>query len=532
MKWIVCLLLVLASLGESLAAGYPLYISTRNDNDGVYAINVHNAGSAPVYLSVKLTKRVNARVGGLNSNGQKVLEPGAKEDVLLVVPEKLEETMSFEYESSWNFGRGNNRVEHNGIYRPPFPSDQTFDTLNAVMNDSSNRSFANAIDILMPEGTPVIAARSGFVMDLRGSFNNADIDGLLTPFDDLVKMGNYVRIFHDDGTWAEYLNMKDSSVTVRIGQRVEAGSQIGLSGMTGTAERPQLRFVVFRPTGPLTPPDSQIIKMEMAGKGIKVVKTGDTIGASNSVLPPSALVINDPLVIASVKKNDADRQTGVYTTGIVSPPRMMQILFFGLGVFMAVVGLLVILAIRERKRSDSWRSVGIKYGLLKRKHDANVEAEEKENDRIDFGGEVDLRPTRGFFISDWENAFLSSVVMSLPIGYVVHMKVSFNRLFARPLWTRQNPVGFAMLRSESVDAIVVRLRDNRIVAAIDIDRNDATSEIKCYTIAAKRAIFEESDIPYLELPLDSGPTQIRTALKPYALQDMGVDEMASTLKYA
>ncbi|MBU3058832.1 peptidoglycan DD-metalloendopeptidase family protein [Pseudomonas indica] len=96
-----------------------------------------------------------------------------------------------------------------------------------------------AMDIAMPEGTPIVAARSGMVVKIEngqsGRGNNPS--------------GNYVRILHDDGTMGVYLHLMKGSVSVREGQRVEAGSFIARSGNTGNSTGPHLHFVVQRNVG-------------------------------------------------------------------------------------------------------------------------------------------------------------------------------------------------------------------------------------------------------------------------------------------
>ncbi|WP_395609949.1 peptidoglycan DD-metalloendopeptidase family protein [Pseudomonas sp. B22129] len=95
-----------------------------------------------------------------------------------------------------------------------------------------------AMDIAMPEGTPIIAARSGVVVKTEseqvGRGNDAS--------------GNFVRVRHDDGTEGVYLHLKKGSVSVTAGQRVAVGSPLALSGNTGNSSGPHLHFVVQRAT--------------------------------------------------------------------------------------------------------------------------------------------------------------------------------------------------------------------------------------------------------------------------------------------
>jgi len=96
-----------------------------------------------------------------------------------------------------------------------------------------------AIDIAMPEGTPIIAARGGVVVKIE----NGQTGRGTNP------SGNFVRVLHDDGTMGVYLHLKKGSVSVREGQRVMVGTALALSGNTGNSSGPHLHFVVQRNTG-------------------------------------------------------------------------------------------------------------------------------------------------------------------------------------------------------------------------------------------------------------------------------------------
>ena len=96
-----------------------------------------------------------------------------------------------------------------------------------------------AMDIAMPEGTPIIAARGGVVVKTENSQSGRGSH----------PSGNFVRVLHDDGTMGVYLHLKQGSVRVREGQRVAVGSALALSGNTGNSSGPHLHFVVQRNTG-------------------------------------------------------------------------------------------------------------------------------------------------------------------------------------------------------------------------------------------------------------------------------------------
>jgi murein DD-endopeptidase MepM/ murein hydrolase activator NlpD len=96
-----------------------------------------------------------------------------------------------------------------------------------------------AIDIAMPEGTPIIAARGGVVVKVE---NNQSGRGTNPA-------GNFVRILHPDGTMGVYLHLMRGSVVVGEGQQVVLGQALAKSGNTGNSSGPHLHFVVQRNVG-------------------------------------------------------------------------------------------------------------------------------------------------------------------------------------------------------------------------------------------------------------------------------------------
>lgn len=143
------------------------------------------------------------------------------------------------------------------LQQPSFRVDQGFGG-GFSHNDAQNRY---AVDFAADIGTPVLAARAGLVMQVESDFEKAGLNR-----ERFGGRANFIRILHDDGTMALYAHLRSEGALVRVGQRIRAGQQIGLSGNTGFTTGPHLHFVVqvnrgmrleslpFRmrgPTGPL-----------------------------------------------------------------------------------------------------------------------------------------------------------------------------------------------------------------------------------------------------------------------------------------
>ncbi len=88
-------------------------------------------------------------------------------------------------------------------------------------------------DLAAPEGTPILAAAAGKVK--QKPFNAGGY-------------GNYIDIFHANGTSTRYAHMKNPS-PLADGTEVTQGQQIGLVGSTGGSTGPHLHFEVRNTAG-------------------------------------------------------------------------------------------------------------------------------------------------------------------------------------------------------------------------------------------------------------------------------------------
>ena len=102
------------------------------------------------------------------------------------------------------------------------------------------KATLHAVDIAMPEGVPIVAARDGVVEAL------ARHHGAGPDEEPLTYEGNFVRVRHDDGTVATYAHLRHLGVVVAAGESVQAGQLLGYSGATGDVEAPHLHFAVTR----------------------------------------------------------------------------------------------------------------------------------------------------------------------------------------------------------------------------------------------------------------------------------------------
>jgi len=177
----------------------------------------------------------------------RVVLPGLSETrVLRVVA--LDPTRGFRYRYKYSYLQGDYRAQPDAgaRYRVPFASSERFRVSQAFNGEFSHHDAGSryAVDIMMPDGTPVAAARDGVVMSVENDYSGSGLD-----IDQYGDRANNVRIVHDDGTMAVYAHLRLESARVQVGEHVRAGQIIALSGDTGYTNGPHLHFVVLRNAG-------------------------------------------------------------------------------------------------------------------------------------------------------------------------------------------------------------------------------------------------------------------------------------------
>ena len=95
-------------------------------------------------------------------------------------------------------------------------------------------------------------------LDIAAGGGNAVLavcDGVVTTAKWHYSYGNYVVIYHGDGTSSLYAHMMNKSITVKVGDKVKRGQQIGKVGTTGDSTGNHLHFSVLVNGAYLNPDD-------------------------------------------------------------------------------------------------------------------------------------------------------------------------------------------------------------------------------------------------------------------------------------
>ena len=132
------------------------------------------------------------------------------------------------------------------VYSLPVPDDSGWQLGQAFHGGFSHTDEQNlyAVDLIVPQGTPILAARSGVVMQVESAFDQAGLDAKK-----YAERANLIRILHEDGSMAVYAHLAENGSYVRVGQKVSLGQQIGVSGNTGFSSGPHLHFCLQINTG-------------------------------------------------------------------------------------------------------------------------------------------------------------------------------------------------------------------------------------------------------------------------------------------
>lgn len=172
------------------------------------------------------------------------LEPGARQ---VIIEAQHDEKARPELQFTWSAALGSPQAAHNPSrpYRAPFTVGTTFRVSQAYPDHTTHVTpdSVYAVDISMPDGTAIYAARAGTVINVRhDSFRGGTAAAM-------ADQANLIEILHDDGTIAVYGHLHWDSIRVRIGQRVALGEYIADSGNTGFSTGPHLHFAVWRNAG-------------------------------------------------------------------------------------------------------------------------------------------------------------------------------------------------------------------------------------------------------------------------------------------
>ncbi len=211
----------------------------RGKNEDIY-FYADNFYPIPCFVIIDLIKLVNIREKP--DTPFKILLPPNKKNVSLFIL-KVEPRKQYSYSYKYRSMLGDpSSVCHDDSYPYLLPyKPGTKHLLSQGYNGKYSHRGMYALDFTMDIGTPVTAARGGIVVLIK---DNSDRRG-----DDPSYMNdaNYILIYHNDGSFGNYMHFMKEGIAVKPGDRVEPGELLGYSGNTGFSSSPHLHFDVSIP---------------------------------------------------------------------------------------------------------------------------------------------------------------------------------------------------------------------------------------------------------------------------------------------
>lgn len=149
--------------------------------------------------------------------------------------------VSFKYQSSFFLGDIDLRkYDINYPYDLPYNKGEEY-IIGQGYNGKISHQNEFALDFIMPIGTEILTSRDGIVVDVQ------DKNAGNCMKKECAENNNFVVIYHEDGTFAEYTHIDTNSALVKKGDTIKKGEKIALSGNVGWSSGPHLHFFTFVP---------------------------------------------------------------------------------------------------------------------------------------------------------------------------------------------------------------------------------------------------------------------------------------------
>lgn len=209
-------------------------------------LTASNEFYAPVELKLKIKDIQGLRYPDTADNLRWVLPP--RSETVLLRLDRLDTGLPPLLEYGFRYLPGDPDAKHSPAYPYRVPvavasNHRISQAYPDVMTHTYPDSYY-AVDMAMPIGTDIFAARAGIVFSIASNNYRAGADEQRDG-----SAANVVRILHADGTYAIYAHLNRSTIRVKPGDKVQRGEYIADSGNTGFSSGPHLHFAVLRNAG-------------------------------------------------------------------------------------------------------------------------------------------------------------------------------------------------------------------------------------------------------------------------------------------
>lgn len=144
------------------------------------------------------------------------------------------------------YGNFNQKIKKN-VIAFPFPQGKTYKVMQGYNGKFSHNTLYSkyAIDFNLQVGDTIASADKGYVVGVIEDYKEY---GTSKAWRDNDK-SNYITLYHPhSGLFTQYVHLNYKGALVELGDFIEPGQPIGISGMTGFTTKPHLHFNVKYPT--------------------------------------------------------------------------------------------------------------------------------------------------------------------------------------------------------------------------------------------------------------------------------------------
>ncbi|WMN11901.1 M23 family metallopeptidase [Marivirga salinae] len=222
-----------------LAQDKPIKIFYKKSDEG-FVFYANNNESVPYTVKIDFQKMENLS----SSSGEKsfirtIPANAASQEVLKLKKNEETKGTSFDFNFLYNIGDPSLTIDEDYPYLLPYKHGKRV-RIGQGNNGSGTHRGVNAIDFNLEIGDSIYAARNGLVIEVS---EDSNVGGNDPKFE---KYGNFIKVYHDDGTVGSYVHLQKNGSLVEKGDKIEKGQFIGLSGNTGWSSGPHLHFMVAK----------------------------------------------------------------------------------------------------------------------------------------------------------------------------------------------------------------------------------------------------------------------------------------------
>lgn len=238
MKKIGFFLFCLAIFGCDKAQKVPNFISYQFSKDSVF-VHASNGYLCPMFITVEDREKQNLKKIELAPNSIQEILAFSRLEI-----DTIQLKSRYLFKGLW-YGKVNFiAYDTTYNYALPFQKGKRYKILQGQNTRFTHKvDFSKyAIDFKMNVGQTVCAMRDGIVVKVIEKYNKGGRSKKYRP------LANLIVIYHNDGTFSQYVHLKKNGSLVKVGDFVEKGQAIGYSGNTGMSTEPHLHFAVYKPT--------------------------------------------------------------------------------------------------------------------------------------------------------------------------------------------------------------------------------------------------------------------------------------------